>query len=508
MWPGSHIARTSQHLRPVCHQAPPRASPSDPVHFSAWPFDAVLLTLVVLVAVAVFALILPILVWRRLGRLAGVVPRLDALVSQLTTVQATIALIDQRVGRLHSQLAEDNAQLREQVGGRLDAFKLALAATLAEDRVQLLRQLTEQREQLTASLAEHRTRGAEQSSRALVTLQDSMRSGFDSLHQQLGAALLRNSTDLGQRVEVLTKVTDERLKEIAGQVDKRLSDGFEKTTATFTDVIKRLALIDEAQKKITALSIDVVSLQEILVDKRSRGAFGEVQLAQLVANVMPPQSYALQHHLGNDRIADCALFLPYPLGTICIDSKFPLEAFRFMTDNSRAEIERKRAEGQFKQDIRKHIKDIAERYIVRDVTADSAIMFIPAEAVFAEIQAHHPDLVDLAQSHRVWLTSPTTLWAILNTASAVLKDAATREQVDIIQQHLGHLGDDFQRFRTRMDKLVIHIQQANKDVDEVNISARKITERFEKIERVELEAPEASKPPSRQASPQVTDPEL
>ena len=243
----------------------------------------------------------------------------------------------------------------------------------------------------------------------------------------------------------------------------------------------------------------MVSLQEILVDKRSRGAFGEVQLAQLVANVLPPQSYALQHRLGNERIADCALFLPYPTGTICIDSKFPLESFRFMTDNTRAELDRKRAEAQFKQDIRKHIKDIADRYIVRDVTADSAIMFIPAEAVFAEIQAHHPDLVELAQANRVWLTSPTTLWAILNTASAVLKDAATREQVDIIQQHLGHLADDFQRFRVRMDKLAVHIQQANKDVDEVNISARKITDRFEKIERVELGSPEVSNGSDRQA---------
>ena len=477
------------------------------MNFSSLPVDTVAVALAVVAAVAVWALVLQILIWRRVGRLQSADMRLDAIAAQLTAAQATSELIDQRVGRLHSQLAEDNAQLREQVGGRVDAFKLALAATLAEDRAQLLRQLTEQREQLTASLAEHRMRGEEQNTRALATLQDSMRSGFDSLHQQLGEALLRNSTDLGQRVEVLTKVTDERLKEIAGQVDKRLSDGFEKTTATFTDVIKRLALIDEAQKKITALSIDVVSLQEILVDKRSRGAFGEVQLAQLVANVMPPQSYALQHRLGNDRIADCALFLPYPIGTICIDSKFPLEAFRFMTDTSRAEVDRKRAEGQFKQDIRKHIKDIAERYIVRDVTADSAIMFIPAEAVFAEIQAHHPDLVDLAQSQRVWLTSPTTLWAILNTASAVLKDAATREQVDIIQKHLGHLGDDFQRFRMRMDKLAIHIQLANKDVDEVNISARKISERFEKIERVELEGPEASNPTSRQASPQVTDSE-
>ena len=461
--------------------------------------DPVLALVATSALVSFSVLVLVVMLWRRVARSASGDPRLDTIGTQLTTALATSELIDQRLARLHSQLADDNAQLREQVGTRLDAFKLALSATLAEDRAHFVRELTVQREQLTANLAEHRMRVEEQNTRALATLQDSMRTGFDSLHQQLGAALLRSSTDLGQRVEALTRVTDERLKAIAGQVDKRLSDGFEKTTATFTDVIKRLALIDEAQKKITALSSDVVSLQEILVDKRSRGAFGEVQLAQLVANVMSPQSYALQHRLGNERIADCALFLPYPTGTICIDSKFPLESFRFMTDNTRAEVDRKRAEAQFKQDIRKHIKDIAEKYIVRDVTADSAIMFIPAEAVFAEIQAHHPDLVELAQTNRVWLTSPTTLWAILNTASAVLKDAATREQVDIIQQHLGYLADDFQRFRTRMDKLAVHIQQANKDVDEVNISARKITERFEKIERVELQGPEVSEASVRQA---------
>ena len=471
----------------------------DPVTPASLGLDAVLALLATSTLVSFVVLVLVMVLWRRVARIASGDPRLDTISTQITTGLATSELIDQRLGRLHSQLANDNAQLREQVGTRLDAFKLALSATLAEDRAHFVRELSAQREQLTANLAEHRTRVEQQNTRALATLQHSMRTGFDSLHQQLGEALLRSSTDLGQRVEALTRVTDERLKAIAGQVDKRLSDGFEKTTATFTDVIKRLALIDEAQKKITALSSDVVSLQEILVDKRSRGAFGEVQLAQLVANVMPPQSYALQHRLGNERIADCALFLPYPTGTICIDSKFPLESFRFMTDNTRAEVDRKRAEAQFKQDIRKHIKDIAEKYIVRDVTADSAIMFIPAEAVFAEIQAHHPDLVELAQANRVWLTSPTTLWAILNTASAVLKDAATREQVDIIQQHLGYLADDFQRFRTRMDKLAVHIQQANKDVDEVNISARKITERFEKIERVELEGPDASKASARQA---------
>ena len=416
------------------------------------------------------------------------VQRFDQFSDALSAQKATLDLIDQRLGQLHAQFGDEGTKLREQIGDRLETLRLSTSESMADGNARTMQQLAEIREHLLASLGEHRTHIEQQNARSLKTLEDSMRSGYESLNKQLGESLLRSSTDMGQRVEALTKATDERLKEIGGQVDKRLSDGFEKTTATFTDVIKRLALIDEAQKKITALSGEVVSLQELLSDKRSRGAFGEVQLAGLVSNVMPPASFALQHRLSNDRIADCVLFLPEPSGTVCIDSKFPLESYRIMLDHERGQAERKSAESQFKQDIKKHIKDIAERYIIENETADGAVMFIPAEAVFAEIQASHPDLIETAHAARVWIASPTTLWAILNTARSVIKDAATREQVDIIQQHLGLLGGDFKRFRERMDKLARHIEQANNDVGEVNKSARKISDRFEKIERVELES--------------------
>jgi DNA recombination protein RmuC len=284
----------------------------------------------------------------------------------------------------------------------------------------------------------------------------------------------------------LTLKTDERLQQISGQVEKRLTEGFEKTTATFADILKRLALIDEAQKKITELSTNVVSLQEILADKRSRGAFGEVQLNALVANVMPAHTYKTQYTFPNNSIADCVLFLPDPTGTIAIDSKFPLESYRLMTNISLGDADRKTAERQFRQDINKHIQDISSKYIIPGTTSDGAIMFIPAEAVFAEIHAHYPDLVEKAHVARVWMASPTTLWAILNTARTVLKDAATREQVHIIQQHLHVLGKDFGRFQERMDDLEKHIKKAHDEVEKVNISARKITSRFVKIEQVEL----------------------
>jgi DNA recombination protein RmuC len=237
---------------------------------------------------------------------------------------------------------------------------------------------------------------------------------------------------------------------------------------------------------MAALSGNVVSLKEILADKRSRGAFGEVQLSGLITNVMPPNSYAEQYTFGSGVRADCVLFLPEPTGTLCIDSKFPLESYQVMASPDRSDPERKQAEQQFRQDIKKHIKDIAEKYIIPGETADGAVMFIPAEAVFAEIHARFPDLVETAQQARVWLTSPTTMMAVLTTSRAVLKDAATRKQVHIIQDHLVALSKDFERFQSRMGNLAKHIDQANRDVEEVHTSARKISSRFEKIEKVEL----------------------
>ena len=201
---------------------------------------------------------------------------------------------------------------------------------------------------------------------------------------------------------------------------------------------------------------------------------------------MPENSFEFQYGMPNSTRVDCMLFLPEPSGNIAIDSKFPLESYRRITDLSIGDADRLTAERQFKQDIRKHIKDIADKYIIQGTTSDGAVMFIPAEAVFAEIHAHYYELVEEAQRAKVWIVSPTTLMAVLTTARAVLKDSATRNQVHIIQDHLVALSRDFSRFQVRMEKLSTHIQQANKDVDDVNMSARKISSRFEKIEKVEM----------------------
>ena len=307
-----------------------------------------------------------------------------------------------------------------------------------------------------------------------------------SIEKRLGEMSKDSIESFAKSNNELHELLQKRLNDISGQVEQRLNKGFEKTTETFTDVVKRLALIDEAQKRITELSSNVVSLQEVLTDKRSRGAFGEVQMAGLIRNVMPEGSYALQHTLSNSTRVDCMMFLPDPTGHIAIDSKFPLNSYQKMMDDEATDSDRLDAGKQFRLDIKKHIKDISEKYIIADETADGAIMFIPAEAVFAEIHAHQPQLVDEAQRARVWMVSPTTLMAVLTTARAVLKDSATRKQVHVIQEHLVSLAKDFDRFRKRMDNLSKHIQQANKDVEEVNISATKISGRFERIEKVDL----------------------
>ncbi len=285
----------------------------------------------------------------------------------------------------------------------------------------------------------------------------------------------------------LSGVVDGRLAEISGKVSERLDEGFKKTNETFASVMARLATIDEAQKKIDGLTSNVVTLQELLGDKRSRGAFGEVQLEALVRNILPPGSYEFQATLSNKSRADCLLTLPEPTGKVAVDSKFPLENYNRMFDSTLAESERTLATRAFKADVKKHIEDIAAKYIIEHETSDGAVMFVPAEAVFAEIHAYHADLVDYAMQRRVWIVSPTTLMAVLNTARAVIKDVETRRQVHIIKEELSRLGKDFGRFEERMKKLATHIRQANDDVQDVQISSDKISKRFRQIEAVDLE---------------------
>jgi len=402
--------------------------------------------------------------------------RLLRIDTHMDDLQTHLDSLEQLMIRLQTDQIQASSITREQMMDRLSD---------SNDKTQ--GSLSILREQLGENFSRQHTQFEQRQNEASNSLNEGLWKNMQTMQSQLASTLNQNTQELGQRFEQLTKQTDQRLSAISDQVDKRLADGFEKTTATFSDVIKRLALIDEAQKKITELSGNVVSLQEILADKRSRGAFGEVQLNSLIRNILPEKSFSFQHTLSTGARVDCLLLLPKPTGNVAVDAKFPLESFRKMTNIELANSDRQQATRQFKTDIKKHIQDIAAKYILQNETSDGAMMFIPAEAVFAEIQSHHPDLVELAHHSHVWMVSPTTLWAILNTARAVLKDAATREQVDLIQEHLGLLAEDFDRFKTRMNGLARHIEQAHEDVQQVNTSARKISARFDQIERVELD---------------------
>ncbi len=396
-------------------------------------------------------------------------------------------VVERRIGEFEKAVGGDSSQLREVLLERFGALNIEIVEQLAAGRTSSQHALGEFKGEVKGVLAEHGRAFEQRQGEALKTLQDSLRDGTKDIRTQVSESLTKSAGELGKRVEQLTERTDGRLKEISGQVEKRLAEGFEKTTETFISVLQHLERIDEAQKKITELSGNVVSLQAVLTDKSSRGAFGEVQLNTLVRNLMPESAFELQKVLSTGNRVDCMLFLPDPTGNVSIDAKFPLENYRTMVDPERGDQEKTVAERLFKQDVKKHIKDISEKYIIPGETADGAMMFLPAEAVFAEIHAHHPDLVQFAQNRRVWMVSPTTLMAILTTAGAVLKDEATRRQVHIIQEHLRALSGDFGRFQERMDKLAKHIDLAHRDVKEVHTSAGKITSRFSKIEKVELE---------------------
>lgn len=443
-----------------------------------------LILLTVLIAIACAGIIFNLL---KQERLCETVLRLETRMNNFNEqFDKLVIRLDERAHQNQHELRQVHTVQQETLTAQQQLQKTLLEHSGAH-RLQSQQDFSEFKQQLQANLYQQRQNFEQQQLQGFKLLQDSLQLNVAELRKQIVATLQLNTDTLDKRVDKLTQEVNLRLAEISGQVEKRLSEGFEKTTATFTDVIKRLALIDEAQKKITELSSNVISLQEVLADKRSRGAFGEVQLSALVRNVMPENAFALQYTLGEGKRADCILFLPEPTGNVVIDAKFPLESYRRLTDISLVDSERRNAERQFRQDILKHIQDISTKYIITGETSDGAVMFIPAEAVFAEIHARYPDVVEASYQARVWMVSPTTMMAILTTARAVLKDAATRKQIHIIQEHLGYLAKDFKRFQERMNSLEKHIDQAQADVKQVKTSADKISSRFGKIEKVELQ---------------------
>ena len=326
-------------------------------------------------------------------------------------------------------------------------------------------------------------------------------------HDPLNDILLRGQAELAGRISQLSehnaqeqnkialaiheqklsmlKMVDEKLLAVTKSVGEGLQQNASKTAETLTDLRERLTKIDVAQQKISSLSEQVVSLQEVLSNKQARGAFGEIQLNDLVTSILPPNVYEFQVVLSNTKRADCLLRLPNPPGSIVIDAKFPLESYHALrsanTDRDKIEAER-----FFRASVLKHIKDIAEKYIINGETAESALMFLPSEAIYAELHANFTDVVEVSYRSKVWIVSPTTLMATLNTVRAVLKDAKMREQAGVIQKEVGSLIEDISRLDVRIDNLCKHFKQANEDVESIKISSGKISRRIQKIEDIEL----------------------
>ena len=297
------------------------------------------------------------------------------------------------------------------------------------------------------------------------------------------------SRNLNKDFTALNEQLERRLIAINERVNERLDQNFEKTNKTFMNVIERLSKIDEAQKKIETLSTDIVSLQSILTDKKTRGIFGEVNLKHILTSVFGERNdniFRLQYTLSTGVIADSVVFAPEPLGTIAIDSKFPLEHYQLMVDKKLTPDLRENYERLFKQDMKKHIDAISSKYIIPGETANQAILFLPAEAIFAEINAYHQDIIDYAYKKKVWITSPTTLISTLTVVEMIIKNIERDKYTSIIHEELNKLGLEFARYKERWDKLARSIQTVNKDVENVSITTDKITKKFETINKVEV----------------------
>ncbi|MEP2640874.1 DNA recombination protein RmuC [Roseobacter sp.] len=276
------------------------------------------------------------------------------------------------------------------------------------------------------------------------------------------------------------------LSEMQERMKETLHGSSKQTTTSLTQLQERLAAIDKAQDNITKLSGDVLSLQDILSNKQTRGAFGEIQLRDIVSKALPADSFSLQHTLSNGKRADCLIHLPNPPGPIVIDSKFPLEPYEALRAAD-TEWALKDAVAKMKTAVTKHINDISDKYILEGETADGALMFLPSEAVYAELHANFPDLVRKGFDARVWIVSPTTCMATLNTMRAILKDARMREQAGAIRSELSKLVTDVDRLGARVGNLDRHFTQASRDIDEIKISAEKAGKRAHRLDNFDFE---------------------
>ena len=311
-----------------------------------------------------------------------------------------------------------------------------------------------------------------------------------NINKEIGEFKYSFSKVLTSDFELLNERIEKKLSMINDRVNERLDQNFEKSNKTFMNVLERLSKIDEAQKKIDGLSSEIVSLQSVLTDKKTRGTFGEVNLEYILNNAFGSNKngiYTTQYKFKNGYIVDALLYAPSPLGTIAIDSKFPLENYQRMTDKTKSREERDMAEKMFVNDVKKHINAISEKYIIPGETSDEAIMFLPAEALFAEINAYHPELLNYAYSKKVWIAGPTTLISTLSIISMILKNMERDKYTKVIHEELNKLSVEFSRYKDRWDKLARNVKSVNQSIDELHITSEKFSKSFDSINSVDLD---------------------
>ena len=316
-------------------------------------------------------------------------------------------------------------------------------------------------------------------------LKEALRDLSVNQQQIVGSIKVITDTQTTSQAAIIKHV-ESRLEEIQKSISSSLSGSSVKTAQTLGELQQRLQTIDKAQTNIEKLSGEVLGLQEILSNKQARGVFGEIQLKDIVSKALPSDAYDFQYTLSNSKRADCIIYLPEPQGNIVIDSKFPLEAYNAMISNTN-EVDKSKNVQLFQSSIKTHIKDISEKYIIEGETADGAILFLPSEAIYAELHANFSNLVNEGFESRVWIVSPTTLMATLNTMRAILKDERLRRHTSRIRAELDLLYKDMLRLEGRIINLDKHFTLASKDVDEIKISAKKASKRVFNIERFEFE---------------------
>lgn len=372
------------------------------------------------------------------------------------------------ISELKLNLSKNNLNAIESVTKKISESEQKQLREILTNKLETVERLEKNTNRMTESFGVFRDNTTRSINDSNIKLTESLNNNFTSLNG---------------------KIT-ENLDKINMKVEERLNEGFEKTNKTFVNILERLSKIDEAQKKIDSLSSNIISLQDVLTDKKSRGTFGEVQLNHILISIFGEKNdkvFELQKKLSNDTIADAVLHIPDPIGMLCIDSKFPLENYQRMIDKSITESERKQYEKDFKINVKKHINDISSKYIVQGITSEQAIMFIPAEAIFAEINAYHQDLIDYAGDKKVWLASPTTMMSVLSTVQVVLRNMEREKYASIIHEELNKLGKEFKRYKNRWDSLARDIKRVSDDVDTINITSNKIEKKFESISKVDID---------------------